>query len=259
MANDEVLRRSDDFNTLERIDEDGGEGTMEFFQKMDQQKAFPVFFLSRVYGPRSFTIWLNNTLVVTWYALVYGGFLGRGLATRFGTLWLISSSNNLVGEHLSEYGTWKSLDFVRDFILNAIPFLLGIVMVLLPNASVLILGYMFTVSCLAYVANVYLRYYLAEHKTHRYSLYLEVAVHTILPPALGQAIFDPEDTDFELLWLACIGCDVVLKLGRTIFVYQWEEPNWKRAASWAKGVSNESFLEAFTNWDGGATERVSKN
>lgn len=209
--------------------------------------------------PRAFSIWTNNTLVVFWYAFVYGGLFSRGLSFRYMTIWFGSSTVNLIGEHTSVYGTIRTLEFVRDFLLLALPFILGVVINELKHLFVFIRVWLFLVSCVIYVFSVYLRWGLSEHKTHRYNMCVELLCHTVLPPILGVAMFYPKDIDEDFVFLVCVGVDIVLKLGRTVFVIQFEEPkipnHVPREASWAQAVSNESFLAAFKHWDGGAVQK----
>lgn len=214
----------------------------------------------RYFGPRKFSIWANNFYLIFWYHLVNFGYLSRGLATRFGSLWLISSTNNLIGEHLSKYDTLHRLDFVRDFTINAEPFVLGMAMIKL-NLPIGILVWLFVLSCVVYCVNIFLRYHLDDHKTHRYSLYCEILVHTPLLPVLAYGILAPEMIDPNAIWNVCVACDIVLKLGRTVFIWKWNEPapvpshgfdGFQKQDSWNRPLSQESFfctINQFSNFD----------
>jgi len=210
--------------------------------------------------PRNFSIWTNNTLVILWYALVFGGTFSRGLSFRFLTIWLGSSIVNLAGEHMSVYGTLYTLEWVRDFLLLSIPFIIGVILVEVPGLLIYIRLWLFFVACGVYIFSIFLRWYLSDHRTHRYNLCTEILAHTVLPPILGSAIFTPNLIDDDFVFKICIVVDLILKCGRTVFVMKFEEPrltnDMPRCLSWAQAVSNESFMAAFMQWDGGAVEKV---
>jgi len=210
--------------------------------------------------PRALSIWTNNTLVVFWYAFIYSGVFPRSLSFRYMTIWLGSSTVNLIGEHSSVFGTVWTLDFVRDLLLLGLPFILGVVINELKHLFIFIRVWLFLVSCIIYILSVYLRWGLSEHKTHRYNMCVELLCHLVLPPVLGVAMFWPRDIDQDFVFLVCVAVDVILKVGRTVFVIQFEEPKIPtqvpREESWAQAVSNESFLAAFTQWDGGAAQKM---
>jgi len=209
--------------------------------------------------PRHFSIWTNNTLVTLWYALVFGGTFSRSLSFRFLTIWLGSSAVNLAGEHMSVFGTLYTLEWVRDFFLLIVPFFLGVILVEVPGLIIYIRLWLFFVSTAVYIFSIFLRWRLTDHRTHRYNLCTEIIAHTVLPPILGSAIFTPNLISDDVVFYVCICVDFVLKLGRTIFVFKFEEPRLSempRCLSWAQAVSNESFMAAFMHWDGGAVEKV---
>jgi len=93
--------------------------------------------------PRNFSIWTNNTLVTLWYSFVFGGLFSRSLSFRFATIWLGSSIVNLAGEHMSVYGTLHTLEWIRDFLLLAVPFIVGIILVEVPGLLIYIRLWLF--------------------------------------------------------------------------------------------------------------------
>merc|ERR1719471_1379704 len=192
--------------------------------------------------PRSLTIWANNTFVALWYAFVFVGVFPKGLAFRFGTIWWGSSTVNLWGEHLSVFGTCKTLDFVRDMVLLSVPFVFGIFIVEVPQLLLGIRIWLFIVSCIAYVVSLVLRWQMTDFKTHRYNMCVEMLCHTVLPPVLGAAIFAPDRIEDSVVFAICFGVDIILKLGRTIFLLRFQEPRLPtevpRCLSWAQAVSN---------------------
>merc|ERR1719204_1278903 len=93
--------------------------------------------------PRNLSIWTNNTLVLTWYAFVFSGVFSRSLTFRFCTIWFGSSVVNLAGEHMSVFGTLYTLEWIRDFFLLAIPFILGVILVEVPGLVIYIRLWLF--------------------------------------------------------------------------------------------------------------------
>merc|ERR1719150_667703 len=77
--------------------------------------------------PRCLSIWTNNSLVVLWYAFVFADVFSKGLSFRYATIWFGSSFVNIVGEHMSIFRSIYTLEFAREALLCALPFVLGIV------------------------------------------------------------------------------------------------------------------------------------
>lgn len=225
-------------------------------RQMSQMKIFKTMAMNE---PRSLSIWTNNALVFFWYLFAFLGLMPWNLSFRFVTIWFGSSIFNLMGEHQSVYRTLRTMNFVRDAFLSTLPFVLG-VLIIEAGLVFFLQAWFFLVSCGIYAGSLVFRWNMCDHPTHRYNMCVEMLCHLVLPPVLGCAIFTPEKISDKAAFYYCFGVDVVLKLGRTVFLMKFEEPvlddSVPRSTTWARAVSNESFIRAFADFGPGPGQQV---